>query len=338
MRCQTNLEERQSWIDVLKGIGILFVVIGHVCLNKRISNWIYSFHMPLFFFLSGYLWSYSINKHTPFFEFLRKRTVTILIPFILFRIALVIYWIIVESHFRALDLGPIWFLVVLYISEIAGYVLLFKRESRFLNEGICLILCITLFILKVLSCDESIYGAWIMRIINGLMWYLLGHLIGLLIRKYHITFHYVVKVMMVCGFLIFSIFISLENGSVSMWSSVFGNYFLYIIGSISGIAGILLFCKWFYSSNRTFEYFGQYTIIILATHEPIKRIILKGVESVTKGIGIGIPVDTIQNNLILSAFVVLLILLAEVILIHVFKILKSHAKGITSEILTFVKA
>lgn len=41
-------------IDIAKGIGILFVILGHTTLwETPIHNFIYSFHMPLFFFLSG---------------------------------------------------------------------------------------------------------------------------------------------------------------------------------------------------------------------------------------------------------------------------------------------
>lgn len=46
---------RIRWADVAKGIGILLVVLGHVNVTPFIGKvWIYSYHMPLFFFLSGY--------------------------------------------------------------------------------------------------------------------------------------------------------------------------------------------------------------------------------------------------------------------------------------------
>lgn len=48
--------QRETWIDVLKGIGIILVVIGHVSLGNTLNSWIYTFHMPLFFSVSGYLW------------------------------------------------------------------------------------------------------------------------------------------------------------------------------------------------------------------------------------------------------------------------------------------
>lgn len=46
--------ERNKTIDVLKGIGILLVMLGHQ--NLAIGHFIYSFHMPLFFIISGYLY------------------------------------------------------------------------------------------------------------------------------------------------------------------------------------------------------------------------------------------------------------------------------------------
>ena len=58
------MQERVVWIDQIKGVAILLVVIGHIlwfpmgfadihingCL---LLNFVYSFHMPLFIFLSG---------------------------------------------------------------------------------------------------------------------------------------------------------------------------------------------------------------------------------------------------------------------------------------------
>ncbi len=54
---------RDKAIDVLRGIAIISVVIGHA-LNggnfdeKFLFRFIYSYHMPLFFFISGYLMAY----------------------------------------------------------------------------------------------------------------------------------------------------------------------------------------------------------------------------------------------------------------------------------------
>ena len=46
---------RLEWIDVARGIGIIAVVIGHVWTRGAVRDAVYSFHMPLFFLLSGLL-------------------------------------------------------------------------------------------------------------------------------------------------------------------------------------------------------------------------------------------------------------------------------------------
>lgn len=47
------MQNRIQWIDYLKGMAILFVIIGHTIGNFYIRSIIFSVHMPLFFFLSG---------------------------------------------------------------------------------------------------------------------------------------------------------------------------------------------------------------------------------------------------------------------------------------------
>ena len=55
--------QRMTYLDCAKGVAIILVVLGHIDMgNNPLNNWIYSFHMPLFFVLSGMLMSYK-NKH-----------------------------------------------------------------------------------------------------------------------------------------------------------------------------------------------------------------------------------------------------------------------------------
>lgn len=45
------MTKRIEYIDILKGIGIILVVLGHVTQDKQVFQLIYAFHMPLFFFV-----------------------------------------------------------------------------------------------------------------------------------------------------------------------------------------------------------------------------------------------------------------------------------------------
>ncbi|MDR1884372.1 MAG: acyltransferase family protein [Prevotella sp.] len=91
-------KQRCLWIDTAKGIGIILVVYGHVLrglhsssipLNKgffEISDaFVYSFHMPLFFVLSGLFFKKSLDKYTPKGLFIEKIK-TIFYPFLIWSI------------------------------------------------------------------------------------------------------------------------------------------------------------------------------------------------------------------------------------------------------------
>ncbi|MEH7413750.1 acyltransferase family protein, partial [Neobacillus drentensis] len=80
--------KRITWIDASKGIGIFLVIIGHSTLIGPSRFQIYAFHMPLFFFLSGYLFSF--KKYSCFKEFLKSKSKSILIPYFAFSIISII--------------------------------------------------------------------------------------------------------------------------------------------------------------------------------------------------------------------------------------------------------
>lgn len=58
--------DRNKLISILQVYGILLVVLGHCFVlypaKPLLFYWIYSFHMPLFFFISGYLFQYSSQR------------------------------------------------------------------------------------------------------------------------------------------------------------------------------------------------------------------------------------------------------------------------------------
>ena len=62
--------------DILKGIGIVCVLLGHTEVNNILAEQIYAFHMPLFFFCGGVFFRDRMLKET-----LRKCVNQLLIPY-----------------------------------------------------------------------------------------------------------------------------------------------------------------------------------------------------------------------------------------------------------------
>lgn len=63
------IKDTKYW-DVVKGIGILCIVLGHSFMP--VQNFVYAFHVPLFFFVSGYLYSEDKYKDAPFDNMIRR--------------------------------------------------------------------------------------------------------------------------------------------------------------------------------------------------------------------------------------------------------------------------
>ena len=120
---------RIDYIDWIKGFAILWIIWWHTCHPSFVDPY---YHVPIFFFVSGIFF-----KQYPIKELLRRKTKTILIPFLffyltsyLYRIALNIWdnrtiegfpWINILDIFKCMPNGdylwvnaPIWFLPCLF--------------------------------------------------------------------------------------------------------------------------------------------------------------------------------------------------------------------------------
>lgn len=109
--------ERDKTVDFLKGIAILLVVIGHFNPVKQVGNFIYSFHMPLFFFLSGITFWYSFGKKLNrenskklISEVLMKRVFSLCLPYVSWSVIRFGFW--GDSVSESFD--RLWFLPTLF--------------------------------------------------------------------------------------------------------------------------------------------------------------------------------------------------------------------------------
>lgn len=88
--------ERDKSFDIIKGILIYLVVLGHSIQiefndsswNKSLFAFLYSFHMPLFIFISGYFLKSSLSK--PFCEMTISKTQRLIIPTVIYTFFIVI--------------------------------------------------------------------------------------------------------------------------------------------------------------------------------------------------------------------------------------------------------
>lgn len=119
---------RNTIIDICRGILIIFVVIGHSSINQHIINIIFWFHMPLFFITSGYLLRLPEYEVLPW---IKKKAIRILLPG-------VTYWFLCSLITENISVkallyflyggrmisGVYWYATVLFLSEILWVFLL----------------------------------------------------------------------------------------------------------------------------------------------------------------------------------------------------------------------
>lgn len=88
---------RDEVLDMLKGIAIISMVVGHAPESiPFVTKWAYSFHMPLFFMLGGYLF-----KPTPIFAGMRKDAARFVLPYLVFAAVTVAVWFAYRFEFTA---------------------------------------------------------------------------------------------------------------------------------------------------------------------------------------------------------------------------------------------
>ena len=92
------MKKRLDFIDVARGGGVLLMIIGHISHTQILERAIYGFHMPLFFLISGIVYS------IPAKEKLFKRLKSYLIPYLVFGIAYTLLDFIVHG----ISLEPIY--------------------------------------------------------------------------------------------------------------------------------------------------------------------------------------------------------------------------------------
>jgi len=151
--------KRNHQVDLLRGIGIVLVVLGHSywVLPEDIWRWVYGFHMPLFFFLSGYMQSDPPKKGFGVFAWRRVRSV--LLPYLGFYLVSFLLTVLFAhqtmdgvfllASVKGLLLGnryilianfALWFLPLFFLANLAFYGV--RKLPRWLMAAV--ILCVGL--------------------------------------------------------------------------------------------------------------------------------------------------------------------------------------------------
>lgn len=178
------VKQRLHYLDALKGFLIILVILGHSIQYKIIDyqndvlfRIIYSFHMPLFFLISGFL----TYKERYDASMVKKRFVQCIIPFVSWAFLLPIFELgryDIERTIKILTYpdNGLWFLYNLFF-----YCLVFNLSERWSNqkvkqEYLLLTICVLLYVLMVFL--HTRFN------VTQICWYLPFFAMGYYIHKY----------------------------------------------------------------------------------------------------------------------------------------------------------
>ena len=89
--------KRIAWVDYMKAFSIMAVMLYHTNIMPEIKSIAYIICLPAFFFTSGMF----ANTQIPLWEFFRKRTLRLLVPYVIFGILSWIAWLLIGRKYGA---------------------------------------------------------------------------------------------------------------------------------------------------------------------------------------------------------------------------------------------
>lgn len=285
--------KRLSYIDMAKGIAIILVVAGHSTLmGKGPLTFITSFHMPLFFIISGLLFYYKNTKSEDFKSFARKRFLGMMVPYISFSVIyLIFYYLQLKSSelitpeyihdaylqtFSLYGISVLWFLPAIFFGEIIFYFLIKKLPGK-ASAIIIVILAFVPTLLKgrldvlipgTITTDAlrflRLFLVFLLRLPGAVTFLGIGYALGVIKEKSR-PIKPVLEVLIAVLLIGADAVLAFLNGGVDMHYVSYNNPFLFYIAATSASLGILLICKHL-PNIRPLSFFGKNSLIVMLTH------------------------------------------------------------------------
>lgn len=293
------MKPRIKWIDSVRGWAIILVVLGHVFtrtgtlqVEKFLQIEIYSFHMPLFFYISGYVFKVRDEK---LLDSTVRKIHNLLIPMLIFYIIYGFFFVIKilvgkstfiftpELFINTLMMtsqsffSAYWFLPVLFCTQMLFEFLnrMMNNKSMLIIKKLNIVIIISLFLVSRLLYSQGIILPMGFREAMGaLPFFVLGfyaknvksikkitdYLTDLVVGKK--TSYFVAKIIFII--FVFLCIAKLQYRLCNMYNSDIGSIAFYFLFGIIGILLSVSFGKVF--GNGVFEILGKNSLWIFGFH------------------------------------------------------------------------
>ncbi|MEG2606536.1 MAG: acyltransferase family protein [Mucinivorans sp.] len=297
---------RYIWLDYVRFIGIFLVVWGHMCAAGTTINIIYSFHMPLFFVISGYL--FSRKKHTSFLVFVKTKARQLLIPYVVFSVIAFLFWYFLILRISTVDFGAftaatlfwdflsaqyiayclvLWFLPTLFLTECLYFIV-----SKWLSPLIVAIFFMALSFLYYHFVGEDLF--WSADIVLVAVVF---YAFGAILRQYGTKLlESASKIpISVIGFTLCAVLVVVFagiTGRLDMLSRNYGELYMFYLAGVAGSMAIFflgIILERIFGLVKVISYLGANSLIVYGLHIQVMTLIggtfrrLPGVENTILG-------------------------------------------------------
>ncbi len=90
----TSKTKRLQYVDIARGIAMICIILGHLG-NPAINRVVFTFHVPIFFFITGYFTS--TKRSLP--KFTKNKIRTLLVPYAISCLAIIILGTMLGAHY-----------------------------------------------------------------------------------------------------------------------------------------------------------------------------------------------------------------------------------------------
>ncbi len=305
------MNKRLRYFDIAKGMGMVLVLVGHLqgeILNLSpyiiyLCTWIFSFHMPLFFIISGMLIRYKGDEKKDFGLLVRKRFQGIMVPYYLFSIIyiFIVLWGMFVDKIVPLStllvniwyvlglygMNVLWFLPAMFMGELLFLFIIkrfSKRNSLLLIIGLTVIAYFLNLLLKGAPFETAVFERFkelcvtLLRPVFACSFIMIGYLSFDIVNEgtksrvrefLPAVLFFVINV--IC------IYVSMQvlhyNNVGEFRSLVHNNVFVYYLAACSGSAFIILISKFLSGFKYSFPllaFYGTNSLVFMAVHNNSK--------------------------------------------------------------------
>ena len=275
-------KERIAYIDVAKGAAMLLVIIGHCnYAPMELMGFLYSFHMPLFFALSGL--TFRPERYKNLKEVVTTKFRTLVIPYLwLSVISWMLCFVILERlqpsrqmlrQFVGIAVGcrltdyffSLWFLQVLFLAEPLLYLVLRLTQE---HRGWRLPAAAAAFAV----------GAFVLSRVRGTYWsadlvpialsfLLIGYLLREAIEQHNQLFDSLWLLLLAWGVnALFGYMNFAQVGRSDLYYCKLGNPLYFFLAACGGTVGMLALCRRI-GHCRALEFIGRNSLVYYAFHD-----------------------------------------------------------------------